>query len=303
MNKKENGLMQAKTAEILEKKNVGRILVLGAGGLGNCLYQVACAVHFAETYGGQILLLKSSNSLMRGSAEWEGRKCGVYSTEGHLITYDHTIFNKLQFLDTLPNADEAQNFYNNYGGILPPWDGKQLLIIGGYQQNSHLFIDHLAALDRYISLEDEAVLRMLVDKYADGKVSNFENCVCIGIRRGPDFAGMTKIKNVSYNNAVHTHFRGLRPLLICDVKELVADGTEPLLAVENNAIMVIEPDIWQLHLARLCPNLIVSESTFHAWMGYFVTKSFGPKAKVLCFENTDITSRNLCLASWIQMPY
>ncbi len=318
------------------------IYITGIGGLGNSLYQIACAVHFAKLSGAEIVLHRGATCLLSGSAEWAGRKAGVYDKDGRLVTYDRTIFAKLRFVDKLPPPDDTSQFVfsNGYGGTLPHWDANGPLVVRGYQQHRDLFAHNLYDLGRFISVEDAAVLAHLTHKYAGGDVAQFAQCVCVGVRRGPDFAGMTKMSNAVYNKTVRERFPGMRPLLVCDVKTLPPElgGAEPLFPTTTTSlsdeestaarsdvcdldgsggdravvvtesklpwqtpILVDEPDIWQLHLARLCPNMIVSESTFHAWMGYFVTETFGPKAKVVCFNNTDITNRNLHLSEWTRI--
>ena len=66
------------------------------------------------------------------------------------------------------------------------------------------------------------------------------------------------------------------------------------------ATQVVEDDITQIYLGRLCSHFILSESTFHLWIAYLCNSV---NKKVIVFKNTDITNRNLFLDDWIHIDY
>jgi len=238
--------------------------------------------------------------MLWGTATHKDRNQKLLDMDGNPISYEHSIFSKIRFVDKLPHKDG--NFNNSFGAKHMKWDKGDCLYITNYQQNFNLFIAHLNKLSKYIHLDDERIMHFLVNKYTKGKGPDFfKTCVCIGIRRGEDFRGKNKITNFSINRAKNEHFPNHDVLVISDLKTIgkTVDGSE----IEFPYDIVDEPDIVQLHLARLCPNLIVSESTFHVWMGYFIQETFAEHAKIVCFKNTDVTNHCLNPPSWIQMNY
>ena len=66
-------------------------------------------------------------------------------------------------------------------------------------------------------------------------------------------------------------------------------------------IEVNEKDIVQFYFGLACKNYILSESTFHLWIAYLASVKYDKK--VIVFNNTDITNRNLALDNWIKIDY
>ena len=66
------------------------------------------------------------------------------------------------------------------------------------------------------------------------------------------------------------------------------------------ATIVDENDIYQIYAGLMCKHYILSESTFHLWISYLGTINDDNK-KVIIFNNTDITNRNLSLDNWIKI--
>ncbi len=270
------------------------VYVSGTGGLANCLYQVACAIHYCETYPNTELIATRSPNMLWGTAKQKDREQMVVDEEGLPVSYEHTIFSKIRFIDKVPATDTQ--FNNGYGGKHLQWNSGSHLFIKNYQQHAGLFVAHLNKLSNYLFLNDEKILHMLVTKYG-----NFKKCVIVGLRQGNDFRGKSPLTSASFNRALLQHFPGHRVLVVSDSKTVQksVDGSE----LQSPYTMVNEPDIVQFHLARLCPNMIISASTFHIWMGYFIQDTFQENAKVVCFKHTDVTNRHLALPNWVQTNY
>jgi len=123
----------------------------------------------------------------------------------------------------------------------------------------------------------------------------------IGVRIGDDFNHMNKLTRNSYINALETlkhigvNIENL--FIIADV-----DNAWEIFDLQNiyPATQVVEDDITQLYLGRMCSHFILSESTFHLWIAYLCNTV---NKKVIVFKDTDITNRKLFLDDWIHIDY
>jgi hypothetical protein len=235
-----------------------------------------------------------------------GRDKAVKDADGNPVPYAKTIFKKFRFVDEIP-AD-AQVFSNSYGADYDEWrqPDAQSLLVTGYNQHRDMlnFAKNSAA---WLSVDEKSFLTLLTTKYAGGDVKNFRNCVIVCIRRGEDFKNMKQLTNKFYNACLQKHFAADATFLIVSdcstLLETIAPVTpEDECLLENTphekVVFVNEPDIVQFHLSRLCKNIVVSESTFHAFMAYFVGMTFS-QPRIVFFKDTDVTRRNLNLANWI----
>ena len=72
--------------------------------------------------------------------------------------------------------------------------------------------------------------------------------------------------------------------------------------IKGTITYIDEDDISQLNIGLLCNYFILSESTYHYWVA--VIKNYMDKnTKVICFNDTDLTNRNLALDDWIKIDY
>jgi len=246
------------------------------------------------------LIAVRTSSMLWGTAKQRDRSQIFCDEEGMPQSYEKTIFSKLRFIDKLPSKMDSK-FKNGYGGAHMKWTKGSHLLIESFQQHVDLFLAHLNKFSTYLAVNDERILHLLIAKYAKGDIAYFKNCVCVGLRRGQDFKGKSRLTNVALNRAKKEHFPNNNVLLISDVKTVAktVDGVD----IAFDYTLVDEVDMIQFHLARLCPNMILSDSTFHVWMAYFMQDTFGMDSKVVCFKLTDVTNRHLALPNWIQMNY
>lgn len=276
------------------------ICVGGMQGLGNTLYQVASAIDYCERVPNSQILLLDGPSFFTGSANYEGRQQALTDGDGKMVPYKATIFSKFAFVTQFPNP--RQSFEQDYGPDHIQWDPERThLEIKSWQQHVNLFRRSMHVWDKYFNFKHIGMMRHLLNRYAYNQtqpIKWFNNCVCIGIRRGQDFRHKTAITNKILNRIHREYYPNRHALIIGDVN----DTTNHLVSNDEELnfpfTVINEPDVVQLNIAFLCNALIVSESTFHAWIGYIMNTHFSQTSDITCFNNTDLTQRNLTLPSW-----
>jgi hypothetical protein len=252
-------------------------------GLGNCLFVISAAIYYCETYGYHLKVIKNKPSLFGTSTDFGKHVCHKN------CPYSETIFKRLTFTEIAqqPLVRVHNDFTDNL--VVPTSN----LLVTGFNQNLNLFRSVLSKIPNYLNFDDEIV------SYLKKKYLLDENSTCIGVRRGSDFAHMKKLTPSSYERAIE-HIKQINPrskfYVISDTptSEFFNDISEPL-------IEVCESDIVQLCFGMLCNQYILSESTFHLWIAYLGT--INSKKTVVCFNDTDITNRNLDLEGWIKLDY
>ena len=268
------------------------VFVVGTGGLGNCLFQISAAIYYCEKYNCVLKLVKTPSLLLGTSNQFGKNKC--HKIDNNIITYDKTIFNKIDFVTNIniPTIKIDNNYTNNK--LLTNITD---ILISGYNQNLELFSDIMLKIPKYLNLDDIIIKKYIFDKYGD-----INNGTMIGVRIGKDFKHMKKIKVSSYQKAIE-YFKNNN--IITEKIYIISDmHTSDFFNFDNNFIQINESDIIQFYFGLLCRNYILSESTFHLWIAYLGT-NFGvdESKKVICFNNTDITNRNLFLKNWITIHY
>ena len=279
------------------------IIVNGTGGIGNSLFQIATAIYYAEEYNYKIVLKKTNALIYGGSNSFIKLHGKTYDRiykdlkTGIVKTYKDTIYKNFYF-DIDDEIQKSGQLTNNYTDIKVVPFG-QNIEIAGYSQNLNLFYKHIDKIPKYLCLNDENIINYIRNKY-----KNIENSICIGIRVGEDYTHMKKISSKSYSNALnYCKNNGINTkdiYILSDVK----NSWEDIFKLNNDypAIDVDEADIVQFYLGLMCKNYILSESTFHLWIAYLGTINESEK-KVICFNDTDITNRNLNLPNWITIDY
>jgi beta-1,4-mannosyl-glycoprotein beta-1,4-N-acetylglucosaminyltransferase len=277
---------------IIQKKNYN-VYVDGIAGLGNTLFQIATAIGYKEKYNLDIFLKLDSYEIKYGtSILFNRKKLTIDQNSDQYITYDKTIFSKFNYYNK--TEDLLVELENNYTDniITPSSDIK----IKGYCQNINLFKEYIYKIPEYLYLNDP-----IRNNYIKSKYKNFDNAIMIGIRIGDDFKHMKKINRNSYINALETlKHMGINInnlFIIADI-----DNAWEILDLQNiyPATQVVEDDITQIYLGRMCSHFILSESTFHLWIAYLCN---AVNKKVIVFKNTDITNRKLFLDDWIHIDY
>ena len=282
------------------------VCVSGMGGLGNTLYQIACAIDYCERNpDASIAILKNSEEFSTGTSETSNRNQALRDAHGIIVPYSETILSKFRFVQEFPRP--SQIFANNYEGKHVLWNRETHLEIAGYQQHRDLFQNTMHSWPKYFNLYNKHMVKQLLKKYApkeqkqntwmqDDPRAWFKQCVCIGIRRCDDFKHMSAISNRAINRVKKEFYPNHTALIVSDIgnADPIVDDDE---ALDFDVIFVNEPDIVQLNLAFLCNAMILSESTFHTWLAYFM-ETANQTTNITCFNNTDITRRNLALAKW-----
>jgi len=279
-------------------ENEKYVLVEGDGGLGNCLFQICTAIYYSENYNYNIILNDKSNSLHFGTSNFTNRtRCKIEN--GKMISYKETIFNKFKYGEF--NQCLCKKIYNNYeANKISPTNDDYYLLITGYCQNKDLFKDILPTLTKYLNLYDHKSINILINKY---NIDLNKKNIMIGLRICDDFAHMKKITAQSYKKAldlfINENETDYNLIIISDSSDYMK-----MLGfnIKGTITYIDEDDISQLNIGLLCNYFILSESTYHYWVA--VIKNYMDKnTKVICFNDTDLTNRNLALDDWIKIDY
>jgi hypothetical protein len=168
----------------------------------------------------------------------------------------------LKKIKTCTHIPEEKCIYihNDYSDIRIIPDGSPL-VIHGYCQNIDLFGDFFNKVPSYLHLDDSNIKNYIFTKYGD-----VSNGICLGIRIGSDFSDKKKITFNSYLKALDFYKNiGVNT----DKIYVISDTANNMLGLEThyNCIEANEPDIVQFYIGMMCKNYILSESTFHLWIG------------------------------------
>jgi hypothetical protein len=258
----------------------------GDGGLGNCLYQLAVAVWYKETYSyfNYKILCKYTNATQFGTSVLFDRKKAVLDDKGNPIPYNKTIFKNIEFTE---KKYKGKILFNDYTDTKITSIGQDL-IIKGYNQHRNLFKNSLKGVKQILNLSFPYEFNIL-------NSIELEVCVCICIRLGKDW--INKYNTESYCRAFDTlkniaSFKNA--IVLSDVDDIKEHGINlPFPYIPLNV-----PDIVQFQIGIKCGHYILSDSTFHAWIAYLGCVDC-PEKKVIFFQGGDFTKRNLSLDHWI----
>ena len=317
------------------------VLVSGISGLGNNLFQVAAAVYYAETYGFQVALDASSPILRWGTAGFTNRDKVRRSLRGAKLSYLDTLFRSPKLKQQWPvgNGTDAlagltglpgvTTVHNDYAAArYVPWQEARpdtsglpspTLHLTGFHQHRDLFLPTLARLPAYLNLDAGWATRALLHARYGLSQGKQRYAIMLGVRRGADFAHMTKVGLASYERGLRAVFETraghatpwtLVVLADTDVADMRLADRASALAAEYGphsvrTVFISEDDITQLHAGLACDHFILSESTFHYWIAVLrgVLPPRRPAVQVVVFEGTDLTNRPLALEGWTRLPY
>jgi hypothetical protein len=269
------------------------IYIEGEGGLGNCLYQLAVALWYKETYSyyNYKIICKRSHQMLMGTSNQFERKKYLTDDSQNPVTYEKSIFKNLEFTDKKHKGKIIHNDYTDTKIIALGQD----LVIKGYNQHRNLFKDILPTLKTLLTFSIPFNLGAI-----GLTTEQLQHAVCIGVRLGNDWRN--KYTSESYKNAIETLKKEGASIdtliVISDVDNIKEKG----IYLEYPYIEVNVPDVLQFQLALECGHYILSESTFHAWIAYLGCVN-NPNKKVVCFKDSDLCKRNLTMESWIQIDY
>lgn len=290
------------------------VFVKGISGLANNIFQVLAAIYYAEKFNAKILIDKRNKNLKWGTSRMFGRYT-CRENNGVPVPYHDSIFRKLQKTSVISNNLTIHNDFSGNKLDLKPTDAA---LIGGYCQNKDLFIDYKDAIFKYLNLFDPTILNYLAVKYPMNP--NFKN-IMVGLRIGKDFSHMKKLTRNSYTKALDLIIGenvanvngmsngskdGLKQgedyhiYVLSDVRKDWEHMIDPKYMTKTT--LVSEDDITQIHLGMMCNCFVLSESTYHYIIALFACIK-DPTKKVIVFNNTDITNRNLPLDSWTKIDY
>jgi hypothetical protein len=284
----------------MKNNNEKYVYVNGIGGLGNCIFQIASAIYYAEKYEFKIILNNNSSELHFGTSNYTNRDKRK-KINNIPISYKDTIFNTSYLSFETINLSNCDNIYNDYTDNKLYTINEKHLCIYGYCQNYNLFLPILNEIPKYFNLSDESIKLYLINKY---KIDNTKHNIMVSIRAGDDFIHMNKITKKSYSNAL-SHIIKENPnnyniLIIADNIDKIHFKFELPNDIEYK--IIDEDDIAQFYAGLMCSSFILCESTYHYWIA--LIKYINDKnTDVYCFLDTDLTNRPLALPEWNKIPY
>jgi len=276
----------------------------GTGGLGNSLFQLAVAVHYAEKYKYSIKMIYGSPLALGTSTSFE-RDVIRKDVSGRAITYDNTIFKnpKLEYipLTRAVNYDKFLDFQHAEEELTEVTEQDKKVIVRGYCQNYKLYIDVMDKIFSYVNLNDSSIIDYVTKKY---NLKSSKKNIMVGLREGPDFGHMKKITSESYQRALRVLTRaGEKDYNVVVISDHVDKWRNKLsFEIEGNVVLVDEDDVTQYYVAMQCNNFILCESTFHYWPAFF-KYVMDSSTKVVVFKDTDLTNRRIALPQWIRINY
>ena len=306
------------------------VLVSGISGLGNNLFQVAAAVYYAETYGFDIVLDATSPTLRWGTAVFTNRDKARRSLRGRKLSYLDTIFRSAKLRQATASGEgqpgDGSNLlavHNDYTATKFVPQGQAAngtaLHVTGFNQHRDLFLPTLPRLPTYLNLNAGFHTRALLRTRYGLSPGRQRHAIMLGVRRGADFAHMTKVGVTAYERGLRAVFETraghatpwtLVVLADTDVGDMrLAERASALAAKYGphtvRTVVIAEDDITQLHAGLACDHFILSESTFHYWIAVLrgVLPPRRPDVQVVVFEGTDLTDRPLALEGWTRLPY
>ena len=319
----------------------GSVIVSGVSGLGNNLFQIAAAVFYAETYGFNIVLDVASPSLRWGTAGFTNRDKARRNLSGNRLSYLDTIFKsprlRRQWVGRDSNngtgshwlATPVTTVHNDYTAVrFVPHDVPAstsdatkctTLHLTGFHQHRDLFLPTLPHLPTYLNLDAGFWTRALLRTRYRLSPGHQRHAIMLGVRRGADFAHMTKVGMAAYERGLRSVFETrtghatpwtLVVLADTDVSDMRLAERASAIAVQYGphtvrTVIIAEDDITQLHAGLACDHFILSESTFHYWIAVLrgLVPPRRPGVQVVVFEGTDLTDRTLALDGWTRLPY
>ena len=276
----------------------------GTGGLGNSLFQLAVAVHYAEKYGYSIKMIRGPPLEVGTSTSFE-RNVIRKDMLGRAITYEHTIFKnpKLEYIPLTRTGgyDKFLDFQHVEEELTDVTERDKKVIVRGYCQNYKLYTDVMDKIFSYINLNDRFIIDYVTKKY---NLKSAKKNIMIGLREGSDFGHMKKITSESYERALRVlTSAGEKDYNVVVISDHVDKWRNKLsFEIEGNVVLVNEDDVTQYYIAMQCNNFILCESTFHYWPAFF-KYMMDSSTKVVVFNDTDLTNRCIALPEWIRINY
>ena len=289
---------QEELSVTIVKGSGGLVIVKGSGGLGNILFHIATALYYVEKYNCTLILDCNSKTLHVGTSNYTNRN-KTRILNGENISYKNSIFSKLIYRNY--NNTNYKTVHNDYSEniIIPTKD--ETIMISGHCQNINLFYEIKDKIFDYLNLLDDDNVNYIKNKY---NINGNEKNIMLGIRICDDFKHMIKINKNSYQNALNCLIdkedKNYNIIIISDTNHDYQKFLD--FEIKGRVIFINEDDITQFNAGLLCNNFILSESTYHYWIA-FLKNTIDSNTTVVCFNNTDITNRNLSLHNWIKINY
>lgn len=281
-----------------------QVHMYGTGGLGNSLFQLAVAVHYAEKYNYNIKMVFGPPLVVGTSTNFE-RNVIRKDAIGKSVTYNYTIFNnpKLEYIPLVKTEkyDKFLDFGYDIDKLIEVTELDKKVGVRGHCQNYKLYRDVIDKILSYINLDDSFIIDYIDKKY---NLASSKKNIMVGLREGSDFGHMKKITSESYERALRTLTKeGEKDYNLVVIADHIDRWKNKLsFNIEGNVVLADEDDVTQYYIAMQCNNFILCESTFHYWPALF-KYAIDSSTKVVVFNDTDLTNRCIALPEWIHINY
>lgn len=229
-----------------------KITIRLQGGIGNNLFQIACACAYSLSYDKNMVLANE--------------KFGT--THNSLDTYKSNILSKINFVDKLDTSRFIVYQEPNFSfDEIPNIKGN--LKLKGYYQSERNFLDKEKEIRKLFEYPQE-IQNSLIEKYAD--VLSANTC-SIHVRRG-DYLNIQHVHPIQNMSYYAKAIKKLPPdtifLIFSDdilwCKENFPDAPEKFVFIEG------QKDYEDLFLMSKCKNNIIANSSF-SWWGAWLNKN------------------------------
>ena len=227
----------------------GEVSIKLQGGLGNNLFQIACAYAYSLKYNKKLILVNE--------------KFGI--THNTLDTYKSNILRNVNFIDKYDFSkfqiyNEPEFNYNEIPNI------EESVCLNGYFQSEKYFKEYYKEIRELFSFPDE-YKNSIKEKYKN----SLEGITCsIHVRRGDylKFPERHPVQSLNYfMKGVREMPEDTKFLIFSDdiewCKKNFPDVPEKFVFIEGNS------DYEDLLLMSLCKNNIISNSSFSWWAAWF----------------------------------
>jgi hypothetical protein len=278
-------------------------------GLGNQLFQVACAVSLAEQYNASVVIQDDTASLLWGTCNRVYKKVSYVESIWNSQRLVHKGQAEIQVL--LLHAHVLHNDYTCRRDVGEWGKGDDamtltarnnsedmVLHIQGFCQHRDLFLSSLEALPLYVNVEDSETMHRVASRYGLDHGDGMRNMM-IGVRRRGDFQHMTRYTDDLYQRAVdivcQENGDPMTVVVMSDIPGYVLPLRWP--SCVDRVVYIDDDDIVQMYAGLCCSTMILSESTFHYWIAV-LRQSLQRRTDVVVYDRTDIMERPLCLDGW-----
>lgn len=234
------------------------LVLLPQGGLGNLIFQVACAYTLCKKYNARLLL----------HSEYDDKRGSIKNFEKLFGCFECIDNNELlcKLMNNYVVYNEPTFIYTEF----PDFSNVDTVLIRGYFQSWKYFYENREELKAIFQKNNN------MKDYYD-KISNGKKTVCVHVRRG-DYLGLTEIHPVMdetyYENAIEKFNGGDVLFIVFAENQNDSFRTWKLWEKYTNIIFVenVHDSISTFFLMSLCDDFIIANSSLSLSAYYYSLK-------------------------------